>query len=459
MTKNQKPNVLFVFSDQHRWCDLGCYGNTEVQSPNFDAFAQKAAIFNNCISNTPVCVPARGSILTGTLPMKHKAISNDLPIDTTCESIATVMNEDGYHTGYVGKWHLGGVPRKQAITKERRLDFSEWKVCNCNHDYLNAYYYDENDQFVEVDGYEPITQTDLAIDFIERNTDKPWGLVLSWGPPHDPYQFVPQQYLDMYKDLEPEMRPNVKEKIRRFTDVFIDKEDFKQNIQGYYAHITALDEQFGRLIKTLEATNQLDNTIIVYTSDHGDMLGSQGETNKQFYYEESIKVPLMVYWKDKTIQTVSDELLGLVDLPVSLLSLLGLKFKSEVDGTDVHELFTEKEAKGLDSCYIMDLIACHQAYKRGTKEWRGIKTKQYTYAIAATGEELALYDNVKDPYQMNNVMQDDDYTAIKKQLRKQLDQHIKKNDRLLPYEEFINEFGLKEVWNKSQEHFNLPQIN
>src|SRR5690554_3548663 len=190
-----KPNVLLVFSDQHRYCDLGCYGNTEVITPNFDAFAEKAAVFTNCISNSPLCVPIRGSMMTGLMPHNHRAITNDLPIDTSLESIATVMNRNGYHTGYIGKWHLGGVPRERAIKEDERLDFTEWKVCNCNHDYYGGYYYDENNIKHVITGYEPIGQTDMAIEFIERNNDKPWGLVLSYGPPHDPYFKVPDEYL------------------------------------------------------------------------------------------------------------------------------------------------------------------------------------------------------------------------------------------------------------------------
>lgn len=148
------PNLLLIFSDQHRSCDLGCYGNKQVMSPNFDVFAEKAAVFTTCISNTPVCVPARGSLLTGLFSIKHRAVSNDLPINPDLESIADVMNDNGYHTGYIGKWHLAGIPREQAIHKQNRLGFSEWKVNNCNHDYMNAHYYDEDNIKHDIEGYE-----------------------------------------------------------------------------------------------------------------------------------------------------------------------------------------------------------------------------------------------------------------------------------------------------------------
>ncbi len=384
-----RPNILFAFSDQHRWRDMGCYGNDQVLTPNFDAFAREAIRFNNCISNCPVCVPIRGSLLTGLLPLKHGAITNDLPICHDVTSIAHVLKENGYHTGYIGKWHLAGVPRDQYIPPGKgRLGFEEWKVCNCSHAYMDAYYYGEDNSRIEIEGYEPIEQTRLAIDFIERNSKEkqPWCLYLSWGPPHDPYRSVPDSYLDIYKHMELRLRDNIPSTIKHTLNKTYTVDQIKDFIKGYYAHITALDEQFGRLIRALEQTGQIDNTIIIYTSDHGDMLGSQGVTNKQWPYDESIKVPLLVYWKGKTINGVSDELIGLVDLPVSILGLLGLEFPCEVDGQDLHHLFIDEKARGLESCYIFDYIPSHQAAARGSSEWRGIRTKRYTYARTASDE-------------------------------------------------------------------------
>lgn len=460
MKVKQNPNILFVFSDQHRWCDLGSYGNTQVVSPNLDAFAQKAIRFNNCISNSPVCVPARGSMLTGLFPLRHGAVSNDLAMRKDVESIAHVLVREGYRTGYIGKWHLAGIPRDQYIPEGKgRFGFQEWKVANCCHNYLNSYYYDEENNRVDIDGYEPIEQTNMAVDYIHRNSGKkPWCLVLSWAPPHDPYQHVPQKYLDMYRDMDIELRPNVPEVIHAGSGRIMNREDIMQNYRGYYAHITALDEQFGRLIAALEEAGEIDNTIIVYTSDHGDMLGSQGTTNKQWAYEESIKVPLIVYWKGRTIHTSTDELIGLVDLPVSLLGLLGLRFSGEVDGKDLHELFINPEAKGLEECYIFDPIPCHQAFARGSSEWRGIRTRRYTYARTASDEGYMLYDNLEDPYQMINQINDPDYDQIKGDLREKLDGYIQKHDKLLPWQDFIKEFGLKDEWNRSQAYFKLPLL-
>lgn len=455
-----KPNLLLVFSDQHRWSDLNCMGNPEVISPNFDKFSKGSTVFTQCISNCPVCVPARGSLLTGQMPLVHGAIANDLPINTSIDSIAHVMNAQGYETGYIGKWHLAGVPREAAVTADKRLGFKEWKVANCTHAYMDSYYYDEDNKYHKIDGYEPITQTNLALEFIDRHSDdKPWGLVLSWGPPHDPYDQVPECYKDMYRDMTPTLRENFKAPAVWVKDErYLSKSDMEHRIKDYYAHVTALDTEFGRLIDKLEETNQLDNTIVVYTSDHGDMLGSQGLTNKQCSYEESIRIPLMVYWKGHTISTFSDELIGLIDLPVSLMSLMGMTFDGETTGTDLSELFTDHQAKGLDACYIYDYIACHQAYRRGEVAWRGIRTKDYTYTCLDSGNDFVLFDLKNDPYQLNNLIDSPTDNVIKARLQEKLNCFINKHDGLYDYESFIKTYDLVEAWNKSQAYFNLPLV-
>ena len=460
MATADRPNLLFVFSDQHRWCDLGCYGNPEVRTPNFDRFAASALRFTRCISNSPLCVPARGTMMTGLMPLRHGAFTNDLPMRPGVTSIADVLGRAGYHTGYIGKWHLAGVPRDQAIPPgERRFGFREWKVCNCNHRYLNAYYYDEDGRRIDIEGYEPVAQTDLAVDFITRNRGpRPWFLALSWGPPHDPYDQVPASFLNEYAGRELALRPNVPEVVHPNLRRTIGKPQVLEMLRGYYAHITALDEQFGRLIEALENTGQLANTVVVYTSDHGDMLGSQGYTNKQLPFEESIRVPLLVRWDGAIPAATTDELIGLVDLPVSLAGLLGLEFPGEVDGMDLHRTFLDPAQPTRESCYIFDLVPCHQAAARGGTEWRGLRTRRYTFARTARDEGFMLYDNETDPFQMRNLIDDPAYAEVRARLREELDRYIRRHDALLPWDRLIVEYGFRDAWNESQAYFGLPLL-
>lgn len=456
MSLRKQPNILFVFSDQHRWCDLGCYGNADVISPNFDRFAQNGLQFNQCVSNAPVCVPARGSLLTGLYPLKHRAITNDLPIRTDVGSVADVLNDAGYHTGYIGKWHLGGVPRNQEILDGHRLGFKEWKVNNCDHSYMSSFYCDEQNVRHEIDGYDAETYTSLAIDFMERSCDTPWGLWLSWGPPHDPYFDVPQKYLDLYADKQLSLRGNVPGKIIDRLDRRWDREQVEKNLHGYYAHITALDDQFGRIFQTLEKTGQLENTMIVYTSDHGDQLGSQGWTNKQLPFEESVRVPLLMRGPGVR-QGICGELIGLTDLPASLLSQVGLKLPAS-DGDDLSALFSDSDAVGQDACYIFDLVPCHQSTWRGTDAWRGLRTKTHTYACHADGLPWVLFDNIADPEQKNNLAGSPDFQTLENRMHQMTIGFSEQYDALLPWPELLVQNGLVAEWNKSQRHFGLPEL-
>jgi arylsulfatase A-like enzyme len=455
----RSPNLLFVFSDQHRWCDLRCYGNADVATPHFDRFATQGVRVERCLSNSPLCVPSRGSLLTGLFPLRHGAVSNDLPIRHDVTSVADVLGSAGYRTGYIGKWHLAGVPRDQVIPAGRgRLGFQEWKVRNCSHAYFGTHYHDESNRRHEVAGYEPQTQTDLAIEFIRRRHDAPWGLVLSWGPPHDPYHDAPETHLAHYRGARLRQRRNVDELVRDRRDRTLTRDDALNDLRGYYAHITALDEQFGRLLAALDDSGQRDNTIVVYTSDHGDMLGSHGFTNKQLPYDEAVRVPLLARWPGRIPAQHSEAMVGLVDLPVSLLGLMGLRFPGAVDGADLHEVFCVPGSPGRDACYVFDYIPAHQAYHRGGEAWRAVRTPRFTLARKATGADWLLFDNKADPWQLHNLVDQPGSATLQRDLGERIDAFVAEHDRLLPGDEFIRHFDLREAWNRSQQHFDLPPL-
>lgn len=458
----KRPNLLFVFSDQHRQCSLGSE-NPEIITPNFDEFCLNSFTTSNCISNSPVCVPMRGSMLTGLYAWNHRAITNDLPVDSNVESIAEVLGKAGYHTGYIGKWHLGGIPRDKPILKDDRLGFNEWKVANCNHNYAAgaAWYYDEENNFHKMEKFESIEQTDMGLDFIEKNSreEQPWFLTLSWGPPHAPYSAVPEKYLEMYDPDSITLPENGVdfESYLQSTKKSIDEKELRKWLQGYYALITLLDYQFGRLIEKLKSNGELENTIIVYTSDHGDMLGSHGFLKKQYPHNESIKVPLMVGWEGHTVKHKSDEIIGLVDLPVSLLGLMGLTFSNKKDGNDLHELFVNKNASGLDAALIYDLVPCHQSYVRDGQEWMGFYSKKYTYAMHSDKSDYVLFDNQNDPQQCNNMADNlkDVSVGCRGRLLTMLDST---GYTFRPYEKMLKDDGYTDLWNESQRHFNYPVL-
>ena len=467
--QTSKPNLLFVFSDQQRWCDLGCYGNREVISPNFDRFAESAAVIDCCVTNAPLCVPIRGTLITGYMPNRHRAATNDLPIGHDIKDISCVLRENGWHTGYIGKWHLTGVPRDQYVPEEDRFGFSEWKINNCNHDYMNWSYYDEDNILHPENTYEPIKLTDLALDFLQRNKNKdgPFALYLSWSPPHNPYFHMPQKYLNMYKGKPITLRQNVQDTMDmlhaeplsegyRLTTKEQDRNFIEEMHRGYYGHISAIDEQFGRLVDYLDENNLSENTIVVFTSDHGDMLGSHRYIDKQLPHEESSRVPLLVRWKGKTVKGYLNEIASLVDLPETLLSMMGVSFDELRDGVDLSPMFLEGKP-GLECAYIASHVPCHNAAVRPYGAWRALRSKDYLYAREADTDCTFLFDMKNDPYQLNNLKDDAEYKDVIARLKAQLDQKANSyGDAVMDWREFLTANDLVNEWDASQKYFGLP---
>ena len=268
------------------------------------------------------------------------------------------------------------------------------------------------------------------------------------------------KYLAQYEEKNITLRPNVTDITLHTKDITFTKADIRKRLTGYYALISLLDEQFGRIIDTLERMDQRENTVVIYTSDHGDMHGSQGFTNKQLPYCESVCVPLLVSWPGKTRIGTTDEIMGLVDLPVSLLGLMDITWLGKTDGKNMSDLFTDKNARGLDACLIFDLVPVHQAYQRGSAEWIGIKTKQYTYVHTAHGDGYLLYDDITDPYQQHNLIHEHSTRPIEEILKTKLDTLLKEHDyRFIPWEDMIRRDASIEEWNRSQAYFRLPLLS
>jgi len=457
----KQPNIILIFSDQHRACDLGCYGNKQVKTENLDKLAKDGVLFTNAISNCPVCTPARGSLLTGYQPLKHKAIVNDLPIDFNLPSIASVFQKAGYETGYIGKWHLDGSPRDRFTPKERRLGYKYWAAYNCSHDYFNTKYYTENGELVETEGYEPEIQTELALDFIDENLTKPFLLTLSYGPPHDPYHKVPEKYKIMYDIKNIKVRDNfqckrkhpelIKGELGKSNDDEITVADKLEAIANYWAHITALDDNIGKIISKIKDNDLYENTIIIYTSDHGDMLYSHGWERKQIFYSEAINIPMIFNWPNKFPKSyINDKtLFSLVDIAPTLYSLANIAGPDDLEGKDLSrdvlgENITQTEA------LIMDIVSLDAALwqNRDFYEWRGLKTEDYTYALTLEKGSF-LFDDKKDPSQLNNLWLDPAYKDICNRLEKKLIYELEKiGDEFLPWQEHIRKLDLVDLWNK-----------
>lgn len=441
-TPARKPNIVFVFADQWRAQATGYFGdpNLKGKTPNLDKLAAQSVNLTNAVSTCPVCTPYRASMLTGQYSLTHGLFLNDAPLRNEAITIAEVCKDSGYDTAYVGKWHINAGGRGTYIPSDRRQGFDYWKVLECTHNYNNSPYYAGDDPTKRTwEGYDAIAQTRDIQQYIDarKQNDKPFLAMLSWGPPHNPYQTAPEKYRKMFKAEDIKLRPNVPaDKVK----------SAKTDLAGYYAHIAALDDCMGDIVETIERAGIADNTILVFTSDHGDMIGSQGERRKQRPWDESVRVPFLIRYPDRFGKKGKeiDMPFGTPDIMPTLLSLSGLNIPKGVEGTDYSSVLNGT-AKAPDD---IALIECPHPFgewirKDGGKENRGIRTKRYTYVRDLDGPWL-LYDNRNDPYQQTNLVNDPKHAALQAELDKKLTAKLKAHgDQFKHGSEYIKKWNYK----------------
>ena len=426
----RRPNVLFVLVDEWRAQAMRSAGDLNVQTPALDRLESQSVRFETAVSGCPVCCPYRASLLTGQYPLTHGVFINDVELKPTGVTLGEAFTRAGYKTGFIGKWHLygspgGGYERRLAyIPPEKRFGFDYWKACECTHDYNKSLYYEGTDRTPKYwPGYDAFAQTKDACRFIETQRD-PFCLVLSLGPPHFPLNSAPERFREEYKAREISMRPNVPEASRAAAT---------EMLRGYYAHMAAVDECIDRLMKTLDRVGIANDTIVVFTADHGDMMLSQGLTTKLYPWDESIRVPFLVRYPKNLKPTTVRTPLNAPDIFPTLLGLAGLPVPDSVEGVD---LLRGQEA---DRGTLLSLpVPITEARRYGIAEYRGLRTRQYTYVRSIKGPWL-LYDNVADPFQKKNLVG----TGLRAGLDRQLDAELKRRkDDFLPAARYIDRAGV-----------------
>ncbi len=392
----QSPNVVYVFADQWRAQDTGYAGNPAVKTPNLDRLAAQSLNFTHAISGCPVCTPYRASLLTGQYWLNHGAFMNDVCLSSGAVSIAESYKAAGYDTAYIGKWHVDGHGRSSFIPRERRQGFDFWRVLECSHDYNNSFYYGDTPEKRKWEGYDAIAQTGEACGYLRGHPkEKPFLLMLSYGPPHAPLQTAPEAYRAMYRPEDMLPRGNVPPE---------HEEKARKDMAGYYAHMSALDDCMGKLVKTLDDAGLAENTIFVFSADHGDMLHSHGFRKKQQPYEESIRVPFLLRYPAKlgAAGRELDTLINTPDIMPTLLGLSGLKIPKTVEGDNFSRPLLKGEKPERDAALLMCPAPFGQWIRAiGGREYRGLRSPRYTYVRSLDGPWL-LFDNEEDPLQQTN---------------------------------------------------------
>jgi len=434
----RKPNILLIIADQWRAQAFGFAGDPNVKTPHLDALQHESVDFVNAVSGVAVCGPARASLLTGQRPLTHGVFMNDTSLNPYAVTIAKVLAQAGYDTGAIGKWHVDGHGRSSYIPPERRQGFDYWKVLECTHNYNHSYYYADGPEKLLWKGYDAIAQTQDAEQYLKDHakSEKPFFLYLSWGPPHSPYQSAPPKYKAQYQASQIKLRPNVPED---------GAQKAREAAAGYYAHCTALDDCVGGLLETLQTTGLASNTLVVFTSDHGDLLGSHGQYDKQQPYAESVRVPLLMHWprglgaKGRSLEAP----FNMEDFMPTLLGLCGVSIPKTVEGLD----YSSYLRGGKNPSDDVTLISCPAPFgqwprQKGGEEFRGIRTPRYTYVRNLNGPWL-LFDDQTDPYQTNNLVNLPASAKLQAELDATLKRKLKATgDEFLPAADYIKKWGL-----------------
>ena len=436
-----RPNVIVIMTDEHNFRTLGCYratmekrqaymwGPSVVETPNIDWIAKNGAMCTSFYATTPVCSPSRGCLISGLYPQATDVVTNNIPLNDRVVTFAEILRKQGYETGYAGKWHLDGDGKPQWAPK-RKFGFDDNRFMFNRGHWKNLKLTDKGPvvgtrgkgtQSNGEPGYgvgdadEKTFTTDFlidrTIDFVDANKDKPFCYMVSIPDPHGP-DTVRAPYDTMYKDLEFE-KPTTFDVDDRAIPVWGEpakKTGFGQS--KYYGMVKCIDDNIGKLTKKLKDEGLLEKTMIVFTSDHGDLRGEHHRQNKGVPWEGSAKVPFLIYYpKLVPAGVVVDQALSSVDFAPTLMTMFEVKSDTKFHGRDFSPLINGSDDKASQA---WDDIA----FARGTGEksgWLMAVTDRYKLVMSASDQPW-LFDLERDPDEMINMLDNSGYRNIVKDL-------------------------------------------
>ncbi|MBN4061086.1 sulfatase-like hydrolase/transferase [bacterium AH-315-I18] len=441
MPKNSdRPNVVIFFTDQQRWDCSGLHGNPLDLMPNFDRLAQQQTHLANCFTCQPVCGPARACLQTGQYATTHGVWRNGFALPNDRANMATCFNDAGYHTGYIGKWHLASVAIRAgdggAIPKEKRGGYKQWLAVEALefsvHEYQTVLY-DEDDNAVTLPGYRSDAVADAGIRFIDEHQDKPFFLTMSFIEPHhqndkDDYP-APDGYRERYtgKWCPPDLTA-----LPAFATTNNDasKPEYGQiggttqhHLGGYYGMVKRLDEGFGRVCDALKSLGIMENTIVLFISDHGCHFKTRNAEYKRSCHESSIRVPSLLAGPGFEGKGRLPELVSLVDLPPTILDACNIDVPDTMQGHSLMPLLRREKTDWQEEIFVQ-ISESHLG--------RAVRTKRWKYAVATHKDEgdgkggaskyteAFLYDLQHDPYELCNLVNQDSHVKVRQAMRDRL---------------------------------------
>ena len=427
----ERPNVVFILTDDQRWDHLGCAGHPTLRTPNLDRLAAEGARFANAFVTTSLCSPSRASFLSGLYAHGHGVINNFTDYPADLPSYPRRLKESGYATAYIGKWHMG------EDDDSPRPGFDHWASHRGQGDYFDNEFNVDGTRKV-IPGYYTTVVTNLAVDYLERSgrDDRPFCLIVGHKAPHTPYTPEPKYAPRIGADaplvgyprsaFDLEGKPDwiarrldtwhgIYGPIYGFRDPFPDRSAsgvvaFDRFARSYAATIPSIDDSVGRIVATLAGLGKLDDTIVVFAGDNGMFLGEHGMTDKRAMHEPSIRIPFLMRYPPRVRPgTVVDELVLNIDLAPTLLELCGASPFAKVHGRSIVPLLDGDPTAGRDAFLYEYNYEEPFPY---TPNVRGVRTRDWKYVHYPHGDDSAdrhkaeLYHLASDPGERRNLIED-----------------------------------------------------
>ena len=429
---NKRPNVIVFFTDQQRWDTSGLHGNPEGLMPNFDSMATRGTHIVNAVTCQPVCAPARSVLQTGLYPTTNGVFMNTVILDTKFKRLGSYFQDDGYKTGYIGKWHLSEHNNDDPgpVPIEQKEGYEYWLGSNTlefTSEAYNTTLYDRENNPVNLPGYRVDVLTDAAIRFIDERKEDPFFLFVSYIEPHHQNQVddyvAPDGYREEYtgKWMPPDLQTL--------------KGTAPQHLGGYYGMVKRLDESLGRLQDALKSLNLTEDTIILYTSDHGCHFKTRNSEYKRSPHESSIRIPTAFTGPGFFGGHRIEEPVTTIDMVPTLLDAANIKIPSELEGHSVLSLLRGENSNWPKEAFIQI---------SESEVGRVIRTNQWKYVVIAPGidgnlnsaadmyEETHLYDLESDPYELANLVGFESHRGIADKLKARLLNRIKEVEHSVP---------------------------
>ncbi len=398
LESRKKPNVIVFFTDQQRWDTSGLHGNPMGLTPNLDRLARQHTHVAHSFTCQPVCGPARSCLQTGLYATTTGCYRNAIPLPEDSRTLAHSFADAGYQTGYIGKWHLYDRDTKGAVPETHRFGYQYWLASNVLEFTSDAYdtvLYDDDENEVRLPGYRVDAVTDAAIRYIDGHKEDPFFLFASYIEPHH------QNHIDDY--------PPPDGYREAYTGGWVPPDlaalggSTHQHLGGYYGMVKRLDEAYGRLHDALKSLHLDEDTIVLFTSDHGCHFKTRNAEYKRSCHDSSIRVPTVITGPGFAGGGQLRELVSLIDLPPTLLDAVGLAVPEQMQGRSLMPLLS-----GADTEWPEEVFVQISESQTG----RAVRTKRWKYGVDAPGEsgpgsatydEQYLYDLQADPYELNNL--------------------------------------------------------